>query len=531
SLGLPFAIGRAGEGAWVVPGGASRPSLARVPGRVVLDGIALLRSATYPFERFGLDYVARRLLGRGKAITEGVDPVSEIRRMHADDPFALAAYNLEDCRLVLDIFRKTDLIAFAIERAYLTGLPIDRQGGSIAAFDHLYLPRLHRRGYVAPDARSLPDARSSPGGHVLESSPGLYRNVLAFDFRSLYPSIIRTFAIDPLGHWVPGLDPIPGFEGAAFAREGAILPDIVAALAEARARASAAGNEPLQRAIKILMNSLYGVLGASGCRFFDPRIASSITLRGHEIIERSRSLFEARGLRVIYGDTDSLFVLVDEALDEATCRAYGARLAEETTAFFRDELARELRLESHLELRFEAHYLRFLMPTMRGSIRGSKKRYAGMVRDESGARRLVIRGLEAIRSDWTALARDAQRELLRRVFEDEPFEQWLRETRDELLAGRSDERLVYRRRLRRHVDDYESGPPHVRAARMLEPENDVDDVEYVVTVRGPEPVSRRASPIDYIHYVEKQLAPAVDVVLPFVGTSYDAVAGEQLRLF
>ncbi len=534
ALDLPFAIARGGERARILSGDESRPAIARVPGRVVLDGIALLRSATYGFERYGLDHVARALLGRGKKIAEGVDPVAEIRRMHADDPLALAAYNLEDCRLVLDVFRATDLVAFAVERAYLTGLPIDRQGGSVAAFDHLYLPRLHRRGYVAPDVGGAADARPSPGGYVLESVPGLYRNVLAFDFRSLYPSIIRTFRIDPLGLWAPGDDPVPGFDGARFAREGAILPEVVATLAAARGRALAAGDEPLQRAIKILMNSLYGVLGSSGCRFFDPRMASSITLRGHEIIERSRALFEAKGLPVLYGDTDSLFVRLADDLDEAACRAEGARLAAETTAYFRDAIAREHRLESHLELRFDAHYLRFLMPTMRGSARGSKKRYAGLVRAKDGAPAVVVRGLEAVRSDWTELAREVQRELLRRVFVDAPFEAYLRGVRDELVAGTLDEKLVYRRRLRRDADDYEGNPPHVRAARMLEGDEsaaEVDAVEYVITTRGPEPARRRTAPIDYAHYLARQLAPAADVVLPFLGTSFDAIAGEQLRLF
>ncbi|WP_287031296.1 DNA polymerase domain-containing protein, partial [Pseudomonas sp. UBA6310] len=54
--------------------------------------------------------------------------------------------------------------------------------------------------------------------------------------------------------------------------------------------------------------AFYGVLGSSGCRFFDPRLASSITLRGHEIMRRTRALIEAEGHVVIYGDTDSTFV-------------------------------------------------------------------------------------------------------------------------------------------------------------------------------------------------------------------------------
>jgi DNA polymerase-2 len=532
ALCIPFAIGRAGERARVLTSSTpQQASIARVPGRVVLDGIATLKSATWSFERYTLEHVARSLVGRGKTISASGDALAEIRRMHADDPDALAAYNLEDCRLVLDIFAKADLLGFAVERARLTGLPLDRQGGSVAAFDHLYLPRLHRRGFVAPDVGVDVEVIPSPGGYVLESTPGLYRNVLSFDFRSLYPSIIRTFQIDPLGLWQPGEDVIAGFEGAMFARQGAILPEIIAQLAEARAHAQAAKNEALSRAIKILMNSFYGVLGTPGCRFFDSRLATSITRRGHEIIERSRAFFEERGLTVIYGDTDSLFVRFDESQTEAVCQTEGAQLAREISAFWRDRIWSEHRLESFLEMRFESHYLHFLMPTMRGGERGSKKRYAGLVRARGGELELVIRGLEAIRSDWTPLARRVQRELLRRVFLGEPWEEWLRETRSDLLSGALDAELVYRRRLRRDVDEYESTPPHVRAARMLEGDFEGSEVEYVMTIRGPEPASRRSAPIDDSHYLNKQIAPAADVVLPFLGTSFDRVAGAQLELF
>ncbi len=112
---------------------------------------------------------------------------------------ALAAYNLEDCRLVWLIFEKTQLLEFAQLRAQLTGLAIDRIGGSVAAFTNLYLPKLHRSGYVAPNMGDGVSDLISPGGYVMDSIPGLYDNVLVLDFKSLYPSIIRTFKIDPMG--------------------------------------------------------------------------------------------------------------------------------------------------------------------------------------------------------------------------------------------------------------------------------------------------------------------------------------------
>ncbi len=541
-LGVPFALGRAGERARVLPGSTpQRPAIARIPGRVALDGIATLKSATHAFERFTLEHVSQELLGRGKKIEKTGDPVAEIRRMHREDREKLADYNLEDCRLVLDVFDAADLLGFAMERARLTGLAMDRQGGSVAAFDHLYLPRLHRRGVVAPDVGDV-EAAASPGGHVLDSAPGLYENVLSFDFRSLYPSIIRTFMIDPLGMARPGVDSIPGEDGATFAREGAILPELITSLHEARSTAMAAKNTALSRAIKILMNSFYGVLGTPGCRFFDPRLPTSITRRGHTVIERARRFFEDGGLPVIYGDTDSLFVHVRDAATfapDGDMIAAGRTAASDLTQRITEELARDYRIESQLELRFESHYARFLMPTTRGSERGSKKRYAGLSRKSSDKSELVVRGLEAVRRDWTPLARRVQLELLRRVFANEPYQDWLRSVADDVRRGALDGELVYRKRLRRDLDAYaESGrgaPPHVQAARTQQDasgESNAPEVEYVITTRGPEPMGQRtAARIDYDHYLEKQVGPACDVVLPFLGTSFDKLTSAQTSLF
>jgi DNA polymerase-2 len=514
---LEFAIGRAGEYARVLPrASAKQTSIARVPGRVVLDGIATLKSATHRFDRFTLDHVSQELLGRGKKIAHGVDAMTEIRRMHAEDVDALAAYNLEDCRLVLDIFERADLVGFAMERARMTGLAMDRQGGSVAAFDHLYLPRLHRKGAVAPDVDHEVDLVPSPGGHVLDSVPGLYRDVLAFDFRSLYPSIIRTFRVDPLGLVRPGARPLPGEDGATFARDpdAAILPALIETLHHARSRAMADGNEALSRAIKIL--------------------PTSITRRGHAVIERARAFFVAEGLAVLYGDTDSLFVHLTGEPSEATVRERGRALAATLTRALAQEIRDELDVESHLELKFETHYLRFLMPTTRGTSRGSKKRYAGWVRKGAGDPVVVVRGLEAVRTDWTPLARRVQRELLRRVFSDEPFAPWLEEIARDLLRGALDAELVYTKALRQSLDAYagEGAPPHVRAARMREGDDQREtQVAYVMTTRGPEPAADRRSPIDHPHYLEKQLGPACDVVLPFLGTSFERTAGTQGSLF
>ncbi|MCZ6829108.1 MAG: DNA polymerase II, partial [Gammaproteobacteria bacterium] len=156
-----------------------------IPGRVVLDGIEVLRTATYRFESFSLENVSREMLGDGKLL-HGSSRGEQIGELFREDKDYLAQYNLRDCELVWDIFEHARLLDFAVARSQMTGLNMDRLGGSVAAFDHLYLPRLHRAGFVAPNAST--EHLGSPGGFVLDSRPGIYEHVLVLDFKSLYPS-------------------------------------------------------------------------------------------------------------------------------------------------------------------------------------------------------------------------------------------------------------------------------------------------------------------------------------------------------
>jgi len=527
---VPFAIGRGARAAEVfLPRGSTSGWVARVPGRVVLDGISTLRSATIFFESYSLEDVAQEILGRGKKIEKEGDAAVEIERMWREEPSALVEYNLEDCLLVQQIFERARLTGFAVERQRLTGLALDRMGGSVAAFDQLYLPRLHRAGFVAPSVEQRLTGAGSPGGYVMDSTPGLYENVIVLDFKSLYPSIIRTFLVDPLGLWRAGPDAVEGYDEARFSRTDSILPELVETLWRARDAAKKDENPALSQAIKIMMNSFYGVLGSPGCRFFDSRLVSSITKRGHQILSHSRSIIEEKGFQVIYGDTDSLFVLLGEGKSSKECSLLGSELARDLTAEFRRTLDEEVSLTSHLELEYETHYERFLMPTIRGSEVGTKKRYAGLVRD-GDEMNVVFKGLEAVRTDWTPLARRFQRELFRRVFLGEEYENYVRSLVSQLLAGEVDSELAYRKRLKKPVEEYTKNvPPHVRAARQLESPGRA--IFYVITESGPEPVQKLRSRIDYQHYVDRQLAPAADSLLSHLGTSFERIVSRQTELW
>jgi DNA polymerase-2 len=488
---------------------------------------ARARARRAALDDYRLGAVAQLLLGRTKRIAPVADPVAEIVRMYREDPAALVEYNREDARLVLDILEHEGLVALAIERSLLSGMQIDRVGASIASFDLLYLPELRRRGFAAPSVQSEREGAVVYGGAVLDSVPGMFERVAVFDFKSLYPSLIRTFQLDPLAHALANGDAIEAPGGARFAREGAILPGVIERFLARRAAAKRRGDRHADQAIKIMMNALFGVLGATSCRFFDPAIANAITGFGQEILRRTRDAFEQAGVPVIYGDTDSVFVKLSARGHDPHAEADALR--ERVQREIAGHIRAAHRVESHLELELECVYERFFMPRVRSGRSGSKKRYAGW----RGGQLEVI-GLESVRRDWPAVARRLQRGMLERAFTDAPLLPFVREVVEAVRRGELDEELVYAKRVRKGAPENYAGtpPPHVQAARKAGARAG-PLVRYVISAGGPEPVFHGEplpADIDRAHYVERVIRPIAEAILEPLGLHIEDALGEPRQL-
>ncbi len=528
--GVPFLIGRDRRPPKIRE---VRKGIYRVEacGRIVIDGPPALRGAFYSFDNFRLETVAAELLGTGKDIGEGVDKVAEIERRFREDKVALARYNLLDCTLVSDIFAKSGLIEHLFKRAIISGLPMDRVGMSVAAFDHFMLPQVHRHGLVAINIRDVKSEGHAKGGFVFSKEPGLYEHVVVLDFKSLYPSIIRTFQIDPLSRLKAASDSIETPVGIPFSRTEHVLPGYIKILMENREQAKRDKDPHLSQAIKILMNSFYGVMGTPGCRFYHPDLPTAITGTGQWTLKTTRSYLEQNGYDVIYGDTDSVFVKLKE--DEITDTGAPEKLVSRLNAFMSRELRDKYGVESQLELEFEKHFIRFFLPSLRGGGESAKKRYAGII-IKDGKEELVLTGLEFVRSDWTRFARDLQYELFQRIFHDEDVDEWLKQKVMDLKNHVYDHDLVYKKRLTKPPKEYTKAiPPHVKAALLLgDAGANAKESRYVMTLRGPIPVELPHDDLDYPHYIEKQLKPIFDSVMIFFDKSYNEIIhGRQLNLF
>ena len=578
-LGLAFDIGRTAEPAAFVER-AGRKAVFDLPGRAALDALRLVRAGGIAgsgggrLEELSLEAVARELLGEGKSVSaRGEAKLAELERLRAEEPAAFCAYCLRDSELVLRILAKTGLDRLTAERAALTGVGLDLAWTSIPAFERVYGAELRSRR-VLPPGREERKVSGAAGGTVLDPQAGLFPNVLVFDFRSLYPSIMRTFNVDPLAHARAGARPAAASDivapnGARFERAPGVMPELIARYASEREAALASGDEAAAYVFKILQNSFYGVLGAEGCRYARTELAGAITSFGKKFLVASRDFFEARGMRVLYGDTDSIFALVPEsalvpssALGEAgpggeagreRLMALGAELAAELNAELGRRIEAEYGLPSFLKMRCEKAYRRFLIPRLKfvsarlraeagEEGRGRAKGYAGYLLREDGGAEVEVKGMEAARSDFTPLARRFQVELLGLIFAGASGDRAALEaglagfcaaTVASLRRGELDDRLLYRRSLRRPARDYASETPQVRAARLLGWSSERGRISYLMTRAGAEPEERRSgSPLDYEHYVAHQLFPIAASLADALGLDASAWfdRGSQMEL-
>ncbi len=520
---------------------------AEISGRAALDAMRLVRASGRKLDDYSLDGVAHAVLGEGKTVSlRGEAKVAELERLRRDEPERFCAYCLRDSELVLEILARTGLDALTARRAALTGVSLELAWTSIPAFERIYGTALRARRVVPPEPGDA-EVSGAAGGVVLEAEAGLFPNVLVFDFRSLYPTLMRTFQIDPLAHARAEASPSPrdliAPNGARFERGEGILPAILARYAVEREAALAAGDETAAYVYKILQNSFYGVLGATGCRYARTELAGAITSFGQHFLRSARDWFEARGHHVLYGDTDSVFVLsnLDDAAGHDALSRLGGGLAADLNRHLAERIRREFDVESHLLMRCEKAYRRFFIPRLKGDQsldgRGRGKGYAGLLLAADGATEVEVRGMEAVRSDFTPLARRFQVELLRRLFAgegEEALRGYCLEVAGQLARGELDAELTYRKALRRAAEDYDSATPQVRAARLLGWTDRRGRIDYVMTRAGAEPIEARSgAPLDHAHYRERQLLPIALSIASAAGMSADGWLGEegQLGLF
>ncbi|MGA1822460.1 MAG: DNA-directed DNA polymerase [Thermoplasmatota archaeon] len=357
-------------------------------GRIILDAWWEAKTTFRP-KKESLEAVSQLVLGEGK---DEID-TSQIEYEWENRREEVIKYCEKDASLALRILDKTQSIKRGMALSYVAMLPLADilTGTTSNLIDSILIREADRADIGIPLTRHERKTAKIEGAYVHSVDPGLYHWVAVLDFRSMYPSLMikhnicfTTLTRDP-SEGEPS--PIPNIYFKPRDVANGLVPGILKKLMEDRGEAKRnmkAATDPeekefyngLQEALKVLMNSFYGVFASYFYRFTDRSIGSSITAYAREAITDIISTLQDEGNKVIYSDTDSIFI--QSPFNDP----------DETIEFGRG-LARRFSSGASV-LEFEKVFSSFFT-------HGKKKRYVGLVvwPEES----MVVRGYEMRRTD------------------------------------------------------------------------------------------------------------------------------------
>lgn len=431
----------------------------------------------------------------------------------------LLKYNRDDVLSTMGLGEK--FLPFAMQLSYITRLPLDQVGVASVGYrlEWFLMYEAYKRGELIPN-REEREVSPYRGAVVLKPVQGIHENIAVLDFTSMYPSIMIKYNVGP-DTIVPG-ETCSSSEhyiapevGHCFKKSPpGFFKDVLTKLIELRKsiRESMKKYFPesyeyrlldeRQRALKILANATYGYMGWAGARWYCRECAEAVTAWGRQLIKRAIDLAAGLGLKVIYGDTDSLFVTYQPDKIKAF-----VELVEKELGF---------------EIKVDKVYSRVFFSE-------AKKRYAGLMNDG----RIDIVGFEAVRGDWAEIAREVQEKvteiLLKEGSVDKAVE-YVRSTISDLAQGRIPlEKLIIWKTLTKPIEEYDAEAPHVNAAKKMMRYGfkvEVGDKVGYVIVKGSGKISDRAEPymlvkdpksVDFNYYVDHQIVPAALRILEYFG--------------
>src|SRR2546425_6427868 len=418
-----------------------------------------------------------------------------------------------------------DALDYTIQLSNLSALPPDQVLAAAVGFrvDSYLMMEAHKLGELIPGREEL-NIIPYKGAIVLEPSVGLHDNVAVLDFSAMYPSLMVKYNISPDTLVDRGGD--DAFEvpevGHHFRKNPPgfykiVLSQLIASRQAAKREAAKTSRgtpehrilKAREKATKVITNATYGYAGWAGSRWYTREVAESAAALGRDTINKSIEIAKNLGLEVLYGDTDSLFVQYEEKLVH--------------------QFIKEIDKNLGLEINLGQMYRRILFTE-------AKKKYAGMLEDGE----LDVVGMEAIRGDWSNLARNVQSEVLKLVLQDGSparAKSYLTSLIKDLESAKVPKSsLVIWKTLTKRPDQYEVNAPHVEVARKMAkegwPVTVGDKVGFIITNRAGK-LYQKAEPhfkvsmdqVDYEYYVHNQIVPAAARVLEVFGIAEKDLVG------
>src|SRR3989338_11288125 len=500
---------------------------------------------TYSYD---LNAVASELLEEGKHEVSLAE-LPDIWDNHNDSLEKFCMYCLHDSYLTYSLAVK--MLPTLIEMVKIVGVPVyDASRMGFSQLVEWYIMRQARQfNEIAPNKPDYGEVQQRrmqtyQGAFVYEPKPGLYKDIVVFDFRSLYPTILSSHNIGPdtidcecCRDASQAID--DGNERHWFcSRKKGFIPILIEDLITRRMRIKEIIKEEKdekfvfldarQNSLKLLANSFYGYLGFFGARWYSLGSARSVTAWGrsyiHKVIEKALK----EGFLVLYSDTDSVYLTLDgKPKNDAMA--------------FADAI--NVELPSLMELEHEGFYPSGIFVSAKMGQFGAKKKYALL--SEEGA--LKIKGFETVRRNWSLIAKNAQEKVLGIILKENDTQKALEYVR-EIVKDLKNKKIpiddvVIHTQLQKEMGDYANKGPHVAAAQRLKNRGRSiapgTMIKYVVTqgndiirnrVKLPDEIKDADYDADY--YINNQVIPSVERIFNVLGYTKEdlLITKEQTKL-
>ncbi len=512
----------------------------RIFGIVHVDLLKFIKTAYAQYmksETLSLNEVAKEFLGDKKFDFE-FKHSSKINEDEWDEYFK---YNLQDSKLVYDLFEKfwPDLFEFS---RILQEPVFEVSRAGLSRYTESYILHNLERFNEIPERRpkhgEIGERKKlrSEGAFVLEPKPGIYENIVIFDFTSMHTSIIITHNISKStllekkkkgSHESPPVKEDNKKVNYYFDNKLGFFPELMKEIFELRKKAKAEYKKdpnPLtlarSNAFKVLSASAHGYVAFFGARYYSHEASASILAFVRRYNQETIEKVEKAGYKVIFSDTDSVAFLMRDKTKKDVSKLL-------------EKLNSELPGVMHLEL--EGFFKRGIWVTKRTGDIGAKKKYALL--DEGGS--LKIRGFETVRRDWCALARDLQNKVLEKILEDGNEKNALDYTKKivKMLKDRKIilNSLIIKTMLKKQLSEYKAVSPHVVAARKMKEKGmsigggelityyiaDTGRKKALVRERVRLPDEKGEYDLDY--YLKNQILPSVENIFHVFGVNINEV--------
>ena len=445
----------------------------------------------------------------------------------------LLRYNLEDVKYTLKIAKQ--YLPILIELCKITKMDLFEVCRSSASglVENLLLSKIHNFQMLAPNKPKEDEVRQRmmqtyEGGFVKEPLAGLHENIVVVDFRSLHPSIIISHNISPetlcCKHEECKEKNLAPNKKWFCTKARGFLPDVVKELLEKRIKIKKemknCSKEEYQKlyaeqyALKILMNSHYGYLAYVRSRWYCKECASAVTAWSRYYVNMVIEKAEREGFKVLYGDTDSAFLIIPAEKKRDDVYEFVKKINEN--------------LPESMELEIDGFYKRGIFVTRKEGSGAAKKRYA-LIDYEN---KLKIVGFEYVRRDWAPIAKETQRKVIELILKEgnpEKAADYVREVIKRVKNGLAKkEELIILTQIKKSLNSYDVSAPHVAAAKKaIKRGLNIgigSTIGYIITKSGKK-ISDKAELEEFVkegnydaeYYIKNQIIPAVIKILQELG--------------